>query len=120
MNEFEFKQVIVVRRDLEMGRGKIAVQAAHAAVSATEEARKMFTEWWMAWLREGQCKVAVRVDSLEAVMRLEERSRELQLPFARVIDRGLTQVEPGTVTCLGIGPAPSSIIDKLTGDLSLL
>jgi len=120
MYEFEFKQVIVVRRDLDMGKGKIAVQVAHAAVSAAEEARKRFTEWWEAWMKEGQCKVAVKVDSEDEVMQLEGRSRELRLPFARVTDRGLTQVEPGTVTCLGIGPAPSSIIDKLTGNLGLL
>ena len=120
MDEFQFKQVIVVRRDLEMGRGKVAVQVAHAAVSAAEVARKRFTEWYDAWVREGQCKVAVRVDSLEELRQLETRSRELRLPFALISDRGLTQVEPGTVTCLGIGPAPSSVIDTLTGNLSLL
>jgi len=103
-----------------MGKGKIAVQVAHAAVSAAEEARKKFTDWWEAWLKEGQCKVAVRVDSDEDILRLERRSRELQLPFALISDRGLTQVDPGTITCLGIGPAPSSLIDSLTGNLDLL
>jgi len=120
MEVFEFKQVIAVRRDLDMGKGKIAVQVAHAAVSAAEEARKKFTEWWEMWLREGQCKVAVRVDSEEEILQLERKSRELRLPSALISDRGLTQVEPGTVTCLGIGPAPSSVIDALTGNLNLL
>jgi PTH2 family peptidyl-tRNA hydrolase len=103
-----------------MGKGKVAVQVAHAAVSAAEEARKKFAEWWEAWLGEGQCKVAVRVDSLEEILKLERRSRELRLPFALITDRGLTQIDPRTTTCLGIGPAPSSIIDTLTGSLSLL
>ncbi len=120
MDEFQFKQVIVVRRDLDMGRGKVAVQVAHAAISAAEEARKRFTEWWDAWLREGQCKVAVRVDSKEEILELERKSRELRLPFALITDRGLTQIEPGTVTCLAIGPAPSSLVDTLTGGLNLL
>lgn len=120
MNEFQFKQVIAVRRDLDMGRGKVAVQVAHAAVSAAEEARKRFTEWWDPWLREGQCKVAVRVDSKEEILELERKSRELRLPFALITDRGLTQIEPGTVTCLAIGPAPSSLVDTLTGGLNLL
>lgn len=120
MDEFEFKQVIVVRRDLDMGKGKIAVQVAHAAVSAAEEARRKFTEWWEAWLKEGQCKVAVKVDSGEEILQLERRSRELRLPFALIYDRGLTQVEPGTITCLAIGPAPSSLTDTLTGNLNLL
>ena len=120
MQEFQFKQVIAVRRDVEMRKGKVAVQVAHAAVSAAEEARKRFTEWWEAWLREGQCKVAVRVDSLEEILQLERRTRELRLPFALITDRGLTQIDPGTTTCLGIGPAPSSLVDTLTGSLSLL
>jgi PTH2 family peptidyl-tRNA hydrolase len=120
VDEFEFKQVIAVRRDLDMGKGKIAVQVAHAAVSSAEEARKGHREWWEAWLREGQCKVAVRLDSLEEMLQLERKARELKLPFALITDRGLTQIEPGTVTCLGIGPAPSAVIDPLTGSLSLL
>lgn len=118
--EFEFKQVIVVRRDLDMGKGKIAVQVAHAAVSASEEARRKFREWWEPWLNEGQCKVAVRVDSVDEILELERRSRELRLPSALITDRGLTQIEPGTITCLGIGPAPSGLIDTLTGGLNLL
>ena len=120
MDEFQFKQVIAVRRDLEMGKGKTAVQVAHAAVSAAEEARKRFTDWWETWMREGQCKVAVRVGSEEEIFQLERKSRELRLPLALIRDRGLTQIEPGTTTCLGIGPAPSSVIDTLTGNLSLL
>jgi len=120
MDEFEFKQVIAVRRDLDMGKGKIAVQVAHAAVSAAEEARRKASHWWEAWLQEGQCKVAVRADSEEEILLLHRKARELRLPCALITDRGLTQVEPGTVTCLGIGPAPSSVIDTLTGNLSLL
>jgi len=120
MNEFEFKQAIAVRRDLEMGRGKIAVQVAHAAVSAAEQARRKSPLWWEAWLKEGQCKVAVKVDSEEEVLQLERKARELGIPCALVTDRGLTQVQPGTTTCVGIGPAPSSVIDSLTGSLSLL
>jgi PTH2 family peptidyl-tRNA hydrolase len=118
--EFEFKQVIVVRRDLDMGKGKVAVQVAHAAVSASEDARKRFREWWDAWLNEGQCKVAVRVDSVDEILELERKSRELRLPSALITDRGLTQIEPGTITCLGIGPAPSALVDTLTGGLNLL
>ena len=65
MSQFQYKQIIVVRSDLEMSRGKIAAQAGHAAVSAAEEARKHDQEWWMAWLEEGQCKIAVKVESEE-------------------------------------------------------
>ncbi len=117
---FIFKQALVVRLDLAMGRGKIAVQCSHAAVSAAEEARIQSPSWWKGWLNEGQCKVALKVRELEAISELERRARAKGLPVFVVRDRGLTQVEPGTVTCVGIGPAPSEMLDALTGDLPLL
>ena len=115
-----YKQVLVVRSDLKMGKGKIAVQCSHAAVSASEEARKSSLDWWRIWMHEGQSKVAVKVSGLSPILDLERRSRENGLPFYVVRDMGLTQVEPGTVTCIGIGPGPVVKLDLLTGDLPLL
>jgi len=120
MSEFRYKQVIAFRSDLRLSKGKIAAQAGHAAVSAGEEARKYHREWWKAWVEEGQCKVAVKVKSEKDLLRLEKQTKELALPCALIIDRGLTEVPPGTVTCLGIGPAPVEKIDKITGVLPLL
>lgn len=120
MSEFRYKQVIVMRSDLKMGKGKIAAQAGHAAVSASEEARKHFRKWWKAWLDEGQCKIAVRVNSEEELLKLEKAAKKSGLPHALTSDRGLTQLPPGTITCLAIGPAPSSEVDKITGKLTLL
>jgi len=120
MSEFKYKQVIVVRSDLEMTQGKIAAQAAHAAVSAAEEARKLHPRWWKAWLKEGQCKITVKTGSEKELLKLEEEAEKLGLPSALISDRGLTQLQPGTITCLGIGPAPSNKIDKVTGKLALL
>jgi len=120
MAEFRYKQVIVIRSDLKMGKGKIAVQAGHAAVSAAEKARKHFPRWWKSWLDEGQCKIAVKVNSEEELLKLEEIAGRAGLPYALISDRGLTQLEPGTITCLAIGPAPSPEADKITGKLALL
>jgi PTH2 family peptidyl-tRNA hydrolase len=120
MSEFRYKQVIVVRSDLGMDRGKIAAQTGHAAVSAAEEARRLHPMWWKAWLNEGQCKIAVKVKSEKELLKLEEEAKEFGLPTALICDRGLTQLPPDTVTCLGIGPAPSEKIDKITGKLALL
>jgi PTH2 family peptidyl-tRNA hydrolase len=120
MSEFEYKQVIVFRSDLKLGKGKIAAQAGHAAVSAAEEARKRHRSWWEAWLFEGQRKIAVKVKSEKELLELEEQAKELGLPNALITDRGLTQVPEGTVTCLGIGPAPAEKVDRLTGKLKLL
>lgn len=115
-----YKQVIAVRTDLKMGKGKLAVQVGHAAVSAAEEARRKHPEWWTAWLEEGQCKVTVKVRGLQDVLNLQKKTGQMKLPCNLVTDRGLTQLPPNTVTCLGIGPAPSAQVDKITGNLPLL
>lgn len=120
MSDFKYKLVIVVRTDLEMSKGKTATQAGHAAVSAAEVARKHHPKWWAAWLSEGQCKIVVKVNSEKELLRLEDEAMEAGLPYALIEDRGLTEIPPGTVTCLGIGPAPADKVDGITGKLSLL
>jgi PTH2 family peptidyl-tRNA hydrolase len=120
MSEFRYKQVIVFRSDLRLSKGKTAAQAGHAAVSAAEQARKHSKKWFEDWLEEGQCKIAVKVKNEEAMAELEMQAKKSGLPCALVVDRGLTEVPPGTVTCLGIGPAPVRRIDKITGALRLL
>jgi PTH2 family peptidyl-tRNA hydrolase len=120
MSEFRYKQVIVFRSDLKLSKGKIAAQAGHAAISAAEETRKRHKGWWEAWMEEGQCKIAVKVRSEKELLELERQAKDLALPCALIIDRGLTEVPPGTVTCLGIGPAPAEKVDKITGTLPLV
>ena len=120
MAEFRYKQVIAVRTDINMSKGKLAAQVGHAAVSAAEQARRRKPEWWKEWMNEGQCKIVVKVKDEEELKRLEREAIELDIPTALICDRGLTELPPGTVTCLGIGPAPSTLIDKVTGKLPLL
>jgi PTH2 family peptidyl-tRNA hydrolase len=120
MSDFHYKQVIVFRSDLKLSKGKAAAQAGHAAVSAAEEARKHRKNWWEAWLNEGQCKVVLKVKSEKELLALEKQAKEMALPCALIIDRGLTEIPPETITCLGIGPAPTDKIDKITGNLPLL
>lgn len=120
MSEFRYKQALVIRADLKMGKGKIAAQASHAAVSAAEEARKRRNEWWEAWMVEGQRKVVVKVKNEEELLQLKLKAERMRLPYALIYDRGLTQLPPDTLTCLGIGPAPNVEIDKITGKLRLL
>ncbi len=119
MSEFRYKQVIVFRSDLKLGKGKTAVQAGHAAISAAEEARKHHKKWWQQWLDEGQRKIAVKVKDEPGLLELVKKARDADLPNALIIDRGLTEIPPDTVTCLGIGPAPAEIIGRLTDALPL-
>ncbi|MHA1595949.1 MAG: peptidyl-tRNA hydrolase Pth2 [Candidatus Baldrarchaeia archaeon] len=116
----EYKQVIVVRTDIKMSKGKLAAQVAHASVTAAEVARIRYHEWWNAWFLQGQKKVVLKVKSLDELIKIKEEAEREKLPVAMIQDRGLTELPPGTITALGIGPAPSERIDKITGPLPLL
>ncbi|MDG6928541.1 MAG: peptidyl-tRNA hydrolase [Nitrososphaerota archaeon] len=118
--DFRYKQVLVVRGDVKMGKGKTAAQAAHAAVASAMEARRARPEWFESWTREGQAKIVVRGGTEREMYELKERAEELGLPTAVIVDRGLTQVEPNTLTCLGVGPGPADVVDRVTGGLRLL
>jgi PTH2 family peptidyl-tRNA hydrolase len=116
----EYKQVIVVREDLAISEGKRAAQVAHAAVSAALAAREDHTKWYKEWLREGQRKVVVRARDLEELRDLMRKAKDLKLPTALIDDAGLTELPPGTTTCLGVGPAPEELVDQVTRRLPLL
>ena len=118
--EFKYKQVIAVRTDLGMSKGKTAVQVAHGSVSAAEKTRVSHQEIWKSWFREGQKKVAVKVQSEEEILELKKLAAMNGLPFAVIRDAGMTELPPGTTTVIGIGPAKADEIDKVTGELKLL
>jgi len=116
----DIKQVIVIRDDLKMSVGKIAVQVAHAAVIAAENIKEKRYEWWEKWMKSGQKKIVLKVNNKDELMKLYNKSLMVGIPAILVYDAGLTEVPPNTLTCLGIGPAPSNLIDKITGQLPLL
>jgi PTH2 family peptidyl-tRNA hydrolase len=115
-----YKQVIVVRKDLAMTAGKIAAQVAHAAVMGAEKTKRENINWFNPWYRSGQAKVVVKINSFEELAKVRQHAESLDLTVVEVRDSGLTQLTPGTTTCIGIGPAPAEFIDKVTGGLKLL
>lgn len=115
----EIKQVIVVRTDLEMGKGKIAAQVGHACVLGAEQVRKSHSDWFQQWW-EGQEKVVLKVSGIKELQEIKQHAIDLDLPWSEVTDAGHTQIAPGTTTCISIGPAPENLIDKITGNLKLL
>jgi len=115
----EIKQVIIVRTDLDMGKGKIAAQVGHACVLGAEHVRKSNRDWFDTWWN-GQEKIVLKVSSLKELEGIKQGAIELDLPWSQVTDAGHTQISPGTTTCISIGPAPEERIDKITVELKLL
>jgi peptidyl-tRNA hydrolase, PTH2 family len=112
------KLVLVVRADLEMGRGKIAGQVAHAAVAAT--LASFGGGVFNSWLENGQPKVVLKAPTGEVLNDIIALARAVGLPVQVVHDAGRTQVASGTMTCCAIGPAPDDRVDAVTAGLSLL
>lgn len=114
------KLVVCVRTDLGMGKGKIAAQVGHASVKAALAAKRSDKRTFDAWEHSGQQKVVVKVDGLDELETVERKARDANLPTHRVTDAGRTQLDPGTTTCVAVGPAEADRIDAVTGHLKLL
>lgn len=112
------KLALLVRTDLAMGRGKIAAQAAHAAVAAA--LATLGSADCDAWLAQGQPMVVLRLGGEDALGQAEAAARSAGLPVEVIRDAGRTQVPAGTPTCCAIGPAEAAGLDAVTGRLVLL
>lgn len=112
----QLKQVIVLRDDLDISKGKQISQACHASLEAY---RKADPEIASKWRTAGAKKIVLSADD----KKLEDLYTEIKskdIPAYLVKDAGMTEVEPGTVTALGIGPADADKIDSITGELNLV
>lgn len=149
----DIKQVIVVRKDLNMRKGKIAAQCAHASMAAVlspdnyimdenlysgsdyhfEEnmingkvaerflITHMIDEYLKEWLQTSFTKIVVGCNSEDELIQLRDEVAELNIRHSLIKDSGKTEFDGiPTLTCLGIGPYPSSEIDKITSHLKLL
>jgi len=108
------KQVILVRQDLKLQKGKMSVQVAHASVGALVKSHKDDVKKWEGL---GQKKVVLKVKDLDELMEYKEKAEDSGLVTSLITDAGKTVLEPGTITCLGIGPDKEEKIDKITGKL---
>ena len=113
----EYKQVILVRKDLKLSKGKLSSQVAHGSTEATlmsEEAKVK------SWQKHGMKKVILRTDNEEELLKYKKLADEMKLVNYLVRDAGKTELKPGTLTCLAIGPDDSKIIDTVSGKLKML
>ncbi|KAM3075373.1 hypothetical protein ACMFMG_007187 [Clarireedia jacksonii] len=144
----ECKMVLVVRTDLGMTKGmlnlgltfttfrnswstrlieisaigKIAAQCSHATLACYKNflRKDPKSQILRRWERQGQAKVALQVKSEDDLDVLEAKALSLGVVAEIIADAGRTQIASGSHTVLGIGPAPKSVIDQITGSLKLL
>jgi len=113
----DYKQAILVRQDLKLPKGKMASQVAHASIEAMSKAGKKLVAVWRS---EGMGKVVLKVADEKELRMFVDKARELDIATSIITDAGHTVVEPGTITCAGIGPDASEKIDSVVGRLKLV
>ena len=111
------KQVILVRDDLKLPKGKMAAQCSHAAVEAVLKSDKDKVKKWRA---SGMMKIVLKIADEKELFKYKQIAESYMLTTAVITDAGRTVVEPGTVTCMAIGPDEDETIDKVTGKLKIV
>ena len=114
------KQVILVRIDLKIPKGKLAVQAAHSSVEATLKTLKDNKEKVKEWQKEGMKKVILKVEGEKELLMYNQLAKDSGLITSLITDAGKTFFKEPTRTCLAIGPDKEEKIDKITGKLKLI
>jgi peptidyl-tRNA hydrolase, PTH2 family len=117
MQSNDFKQVILVRADLKLPKGKLAAQVAHASVEAVLRSDAAYVAQWR---NQGMAKIVLKVKDQKELIRYFQDAKGHGISASLITDAGHTVVAPGTKTCVGIGPDEEEVIDKLTKDLKLL
>lgn len=120
LHDAEIKQVIIIRSDIVMGKGKTVAQGAHASLMSYFEAERINKGMAKEWIDSGEKKIVLKVSDEESLIKLYKAFEFKKIPCALVADAGLTQLPPGTKTALGIGPWKSGDIDLFTSGLKLL
>jgi len=112
--------VLVTRDDLQLSKGKLAAQCAHASSQCVLLAKKVSPRSLDNYLRFGARKIVCKAPDLVSLKKAYSRAKKAGLVCHLVTDAGHTEIPPGTETVVGIGPGPRKEIDKITGDLPLV
>ena len=110
------KQAIIVRTDLDMGKGKLVSQGAHASIASFLNAS---LEKRNNWISSGMKKIVLKVNSEKELIDIFKLAKKEKLTCEIITDAGLTQIE-SSKTAVGIGPDADEKIDRITGKLKLL
>ena len=114
-----FKLILLVRTDLNMSKGKIIAQTAHATVDATITSYSNTPYFWK-WRNNGETIISLKIQSEEMLLTLMKKAKKNKINHGYVTDKGLTEVQSGTITVGYIGPDFNTNINKITGNLKLL
>jgi peptidyl-tRNA hydrolase, PTH2 family len=114
------KQVIILRKDLNMRKGKMVAQGAHASLDAAIEAMNRSPEIFKSWIDSGMTKIVVGVNSLEDLLCLYTLATDQGIVRAIIQDAGRTEFKEPTMTAVALGPCETNIVDTITGNLKLL
>lgn len=118
MSNYDYKQVLVLRTDLKMTRGKEIAQGAHASMAAYLDYKNH--PYVKGWLAGRFAKIAVGVNSYEELEDIWNQAYLADVPRSRIVDSGFTMFKGvPTVTAVAVGPGPIDVIDKITGGLKL-
>ncbi|MHA2053082.1 MAG: peptidyl-tRNA hydrolase Pth2 [Candidatus Hodarchaeales archaeon] len=115
----EIKQVIILRKDLKMTKGKAAAQASHAAVAAAVQSLKKSSRIFNSWWNGGQMKIILAVNSETELDEIENKLKRTGVIVSKINDAGRTQLPPNTATALGIGPHAQMDVERITSSLKL-
>ena len=109
--------MILIRQDLKMPKGKMAVQCCHASVEA---ALKSDVPLLQEWRVQGMKKVLLKVKDKKELLMYNQMAKDSGIATALITDAGKTYFDTSTTTCLAIGPDDEDKLDVLTGELKLL
>ncbi|MDD2678482.1 MAG: peptidyl-tRNA hydrolase Pth2 [Candidatus Nanoarchaeia archaeon] len=115
----EYKQAIVLRTDLGMDKGKLVSQGAHASVAAAYKTLQKNPDVFKKWAGSMK-KIVLKVNGEKELMDLKAKAGKAKLVVELIRDAGRTQIMPGSITAIGIGPDLEDKIDGITRDLKLL
>ena len=111
---------LITRSDLKLSKGKLAAQCAHAAVKCALRARSRKARLVERWSKSGARKIVLECENVSELLQLKEQAKESGMVAILIEDAGHTEIPAGTITVLGIGPAPKSSIDDLVKHLKLV
>ena len=112
--------VFIARKDLKLSAGKLAAQVGHATAECITKAERAEPRMLDRYMRLGQRKVVCQASSEAELRRLFGEAKAAGIMAALIKDARDTEIAPGTVTVVGLGPDEKDKIDSITGSLPLL